>query len=74
MAVIHIFAFVFMQMCACLKERTTEVIDCALRSLHGFQGSIVSWNRQDYNRQSMLRVKNNWSIETGLFLNARTQM
>jgi len=36
-------------------------------------GSAVSWNRQDYNRQSMQRVKNTWSSGAGLCLNFRTQ-
>ena len=34
----HIFAFVLMQMCTCLKEHMREVIDCVLRSLHGLPG------------------------------------
>jgi len=36
-------------------------------------GSAVSWNRQDYNRQNMQRVKNTWSSGAGLCLNDRTQ-
>jgi len=68
-----IFAFVLMQMCACLKEHIiVNYVFCALCMV--FPGSVVSWNRQDYNRQSMQRVQNTWSIETGLLLNALTQM
>jgi len=52
-----------------------EVIDYVLCALCMVSpGSAVNWNRQDYNRQSMQRVKNTWSVETGPFLNARTQM
>jgi len=71
----HIFAFVLMQMFACLKEYMRELIDyvfCALCMV--CPGSAVSWNRQDCNRQSMQQVENTWSIGTGLFLNARTQI
>ena len=71
----HIFAFVLMQMCACLKEHMREAIDyvfCALCVV--CSGSTVSWNRPDSNRQGMQRVQNTWSIGTGLCLNARTQM
>jgi len=60
--------------CACLIEHVREVIDyvfCALCMV--CPGSAVSWNRQDYNRQSMQRVQTTWSIGTGLCLNARTQ-
>jgi len=71
----HIFAFMLMHMCACLKERTREVIGHLLCPLCMVcQGSVVSWNRQGCNRQSMQRVQNTWSIGTCLCLNARTQM
>jgi len=59
----HIFAFVLMQMCACLKEHM-RVDFCALYIV--CLGSTVSWNRQDCNRQSMQRVQNTWLIGTGL--------
>jgi len=51
-----------------------QVIDdvfCALCMVS--PGSAVSWNRQDYNRQSMQRVKNTWSSGAGLCLNDRTR-
>jgi len=71
----HIFAFVLMQMHACLKEHMRKVIDnvfCTLCMV--FPSSAVSWNRQDYNGQSMQRVENTWSVATSLCLNARAQM
>jgi len=69
----HIFAFVLMQKCACLKEHmTVHYVFCALCMV--YPGSAVIWNLQDCNRQSMQRVQKTWSIETGLCLNARTQM
>ena len=39
-----------------------------------FPGNAVRWQRQDFNRQSMQRVQNTWSVATDLFFNARTQM
>ena len=59
----HIFAFVLMQMCVCLKEHM-RVDFCALDIV--CLGSTVSWNRQGCNRQSMQRVQNTWLIGTGL--------
>jgi len=53
----HIFAFVLMQMCACLKEHMrVDYVFCVLCMV--FPGSAVSWNCQDSNRQSMQRVQN----------------
>jgi len=64
-----------MQICACLKEHMREVIDYVFFALCMVcPGSAVSWNRQDFNRQSMQRVQNTWSIGTGLLLNALAQM
>jgi len=61
-----------MQMCVRLKEHMkVDYVFCALFMV--WQGSAVSWNRQDCNRQSIQRVQNTWSIGTGLCLNARTQ-
>jgi len=69
----HIFAFVLLQMCACLKEQMrVNCVFCALCMV--CPGSADSWNRQGCNRQSMQRVEDTWSIGTGLFLNAQTQM
>jgi len=53
----HIFAFVLMQMCACLKEHMrVDYVFCALCMV--CPGRAVSWNCQDCNRQSMQRVQN----------------
>jgi len=69
----HIFAFVLMQMRACLKKHMkVDCVFCAYCMV--CPDSAVSWNRKDRNRQSMQRVQNTWSIGTGLCLNARTQM
>jgi len=44
MAFKHIFAFVLMPMCACLKERMRiDYVFCALFMV--FPGSAVCWNR-----------------------------
>jgi len=53
--------------CKCVHEHMRTAIACFLRSLHGCLGSAVSWNRQDCNRQSMIRVQNtsvnwDWSV------------
>ena len=46
-----------------------------LRTLHGLPGrSAVSWNRQDSNKQNKQRVRNIWSVGTGLGLISWTQM
>jgi len=46
------FAFVLMQMCACLKEHMT--VHYMLHALcMVYLGSAVSWNRQDCNRQNL---------------------
>jgi len=58
-----------------LKEHMREVIDyvfCAICMV--CPDSVVSWNHQDCNRQSMQGVQNTWSIGTSLSLNAWTQM
>ena len=69
----HIFAFVLMQMCACLKEHMRfDYVFCALCMV--CPGSAVSWNRQGCSRQSIQWVQNTWSIGTGLLLNSLTQM
>ena len=70
----HIFAFVLM--CAYQKEHMKEVIDCVSFALCMVCPgcAAVSWNCQDRNRQSMQRVQNTWSIETGLCLYTLTQM
>jgi len=71
----HIFDFMLMQMCACLKEHMREVTNyvfCALCMV--CPGSAVSWNRQGCNRQSMQHMQNTWSFGTGLCLNAQLQM
>ena len=53
----HIFAFVLMLMCACLKEHMREVIDCVFYALYMVcTGSAVSWNHHDCIRQNMQRV------------------
>jgi len=52
-----------------------EVIDYVFYALCMVcPGSAVGWNREDCNRQSMQGVQNTWPIETGLCLNALTQM
>ena len=52
----HFLAFVFMQICACLKEHmTVHCVFCAISMV--YPGSAVSWNCQDCNRQSMQRVQ-----------------
>jgi len=69
----HIFAFVLMQMCACLKEHMrVDCVFCVL-CMH-CPGSAVRWNRLGCNRHSMQRVEHTWSIGAGPFLNARTQI
>jgi len=56
-----------MQMCACLKEHmTVHHVFCALCMVYPV--SAVSWNRQNYSRQSMQRVQNTWSIGISLCL------
>jgi len=73
MAFKHIFAFVLIKMCACLKEHMrVDNVFCALCMI--CPGSAVSWNRQVCNRQSMQRVQNTWSIGTSMLLSALTQM
>jgi len=45
-----------MKMCACLKEHMrVDYVFCALCVV--YPGSAVSWNRQDYNSQS-IQVQN----------------
>ena len=69
----HIFTFVLMQMCACLKEHMRfDYVFCALCMV--CPGSAVSWNRQGCSRQSIEWVQNNWSVGTGLLLNSLAQM
>jgi len=46
-------AFVLMQRCACLKEHVRDIICCVFCALCLIcPGSVVSWIRQDCNRQS----------------------
>ena len=62
-----------MKMCSCSKEHMrVNYVFCALCMV--WPGRAASWNRQDFNRQSIQRVQNTWAIGTGLCLSARARI